>query len=244
MNINMNSEEQEYWQKFDEAFFKDGYNLADVYLSAGFSKENLFKAQKTLYEQIDAVIDSFDARVSKQEQKIECKKGCSYCCHQTVLATPYEFFYLADFVEHKYQGNIKEYILQEAKIRMEKTSKLTTEKALNVKHPCPLLHPKIGYCRAYQARPMACRIYLSSSVKSCIDDLNAPNDDSVYPELFEMPLRAGRMMNEGFQARIRKGKMNTLQAFENPIEEGLLKALEPNAFKNWAEEKKVFRKMR
>lgn len=238
------SKETEYWQKFDEAFFNDGYNLAKVYIPQGkISKEQLFKAQKALYEQIDEVIHSFEEESNKQEIKIECKKGCSYCCNQTVLATPQEFFYLADFVDKKYKGSIKEYIINEAKTRKEKTSKLKLDKALKVKYPCPLLHPKMGYCRAYSARPMACRIYLSSSVKSCVDDLNTPDDDSVFPKLFELPLRAGKMMNEGFQARIREGKFETLQVFENTIEEGLLTALEPDAIDRWLKEKKVFRKM-
>lgn len=58
-----------------------------------------------------------------------------------------------------------------------------------------------------------------------------------------MPLRAGRMMNEGFQARIRKGREDHLQAFENTIEEGLLRALPDGAFNEWQCGEKVFRKI-
>ncbi len=237
------SKAEEYWQKIDEAFFKDGYNLAKFYIPNEITKDNLFKAQKALYEQIEEVISAFEERTKTQDSNIECKKGCSFCCHQTVLATPLELFYLAEFVDKKYKGSIKDHILGEAEARKNKTSNLKTTAALKVKHPCPLLHPKMGYCRAYNARPMACRIYLSSSVKSCQDDLNTPNNDSIYPELFELPLRAGKMMNEGFLARIREGKFETLQVFENSIEEGLLTALQPNAFNKWLQEKKVFKKM-
>jgi Fe-S-cluster containining protein len=106
-----------------------------------------------------------------------------------------------------------------------------------------LLHPAQGFCRAYQARPMACRIYLSSDVKSCKVDLENPEDDSIFPQLFDMPLRAGRMMNEGFHARLRRDRKDSLQAFENPIEEGLLKALDDKAFDQWLAGKNVFRKM-
>ena len=65
----------------------------------------------------------------------------------------------------------------------------------------------------------------------------------IYPQLFEMPLRVGQMMNEGFHARLRRDRMDSLQAFENPIEEGLLKALEDEAFDLWLAGKKIFRKI-
>jgi Fe-S-cluster containining protein len=169
--------------------------------------------------------------------------GCSYCCHQTVLATPYELLYLAAFVKNRFTGDQFNTIVQRATEKAAITSKLALDKLLKFKKPCPLLHPEQGFCRAYPARPMACRIYLSSDVKSCKDDLENPNDDSIFPQLYDMPLRAGRMMNEGFHARLRQGKMDRLQAFENTIEEGLLKAFDNNAFDNWLGGKHVFRKI-
>jgi len=237
------TDQEEYWQKFDEAFFKDGYNLCNTFLSGGFNKENLFAAQKQLYKVIDELNNSLLARAEKDGNPSGCKMGCFYCCHQTVLATPYELFYLAELVKTKFKGAALETIKERAKSKMEKTSALSMAKLLKYKQPCPLLHPAEGFCRVYQARPMACRIYLSSDVKSCKDDLDNPEDDSIFPQLFEMPLRSGRMMNEGFHARIRLNRKDDLQAFENTIEEGLLKALNEEAFDHWLAGKKVFRKI-
>jgi Fe-S-cluster containining protein len=236
-------QQQEYWQKFDEAFFNDGYRLADMHLLIGFSKENLFAAQKQLYKITDDLIDSFLKRSSTEGKPSECRKGCSFCCHQTVLAAPYELLYLADYIEKRMDKRIAETVIQRASEKSARTSKLRMNKLLKHKEPCPLLHPEAGYCRAYMARPMACRIYLSSNVQSCKDDLDNPNNDSIYPMLFDMPLRAGRMLNEGFHARLRKDRLTSLQAFENTIDEGLLKAIEPKAFENWLDGKKVFRKI-
>lgn len=237
------TEQEEYWQNFDETFFKDGYNLSDVYLSMGFTKENIFAAQKQLYKTVDELINSFLKRTETEGNPTACKKGCSFCCHQTVMASPYELLYLADFVQKKYKGDALKLIVERAEQKQLKTSSLRINKLLKYKQACPLLHPVGGFCRAYQARPMACRIYLSSDVKSCKDDLDNPNDDSIFPKLYNMPLRAGRMMNEGFQARLRKGRENKLQAFENTIEEGLLTSLKLNAFEKWMKGDKVFRKL-
>lgn len=237
------NDQEKYWKDIDEAFFKDGYNLCDVYLSMGISQKNLFDAQKKLYQTIDELISSFLKRSETEGQPSACRMGCSFCCHQTVLASPYELLFLADFVKKKFRSDALQTIVDRAEDKKAKTSKLKIDRLLNHKQACPLLHPTGGFCRAYQARPMACRIYLSQSVQSCKDDLDNPMDDTIYPELYELPLRAGRMMNEGFQARIRKGREENLQAFENTIEEGLLTALKENAFEQWLSGKKIFRKI-
>ena len=234
---------KEYWQKFDEAFFKDGYNLCDIFLIQGFTKNNLFEAQKQLYKTIDELIETFIKRTEAEGNPSACKKGCSFCCHQTVMASPYELLYMADYIEKKYKGDALHVIVNRAENKKSNTEKFHINKLLKYKQPCPLLHPAGRFCRVYPARPMACRIYLSSNVQSCKDDLDNPNNDSIFPKLFEMPLRAGRMMNEGFHARIRKGRETNLQAFESTIEEGLLTALKPMAFENWLKGQKVFRKI-
>jgi len=234
---------EEFIQNLDKTFFDEGYKFADLYLVTGLTKENLFNAQKHLYKAIDEFNDAFLNKVSVEANSAECKKGCSTCCCQTVLATPYELFYLADFIEKKFREDALKKIIEKANNKTKSTSALKIDRLLRYKETCPLLHPAEGFCRAYQARPMACRIYLSSSVKSCIDDLANPNDDNIFPHLYDLPLRIGRMMNEGFHARIRKGKEKTLQAFENTIEEGLITALNPESFNNWVNGKKVFRKI-
>lgn len=237
------TDQEKYWQKFDETFFNDGNQLCDFHLSLGFNQKNLFDAQRRLYQLIDELNISFLNRAERDGNPTECRKGCAFCCHQTVLAAPYELFYLADFVKKKFRVDALEVIKERATSKKMHSAKLKIKDLLNYKQICPLLHPTEGYCRAYQARPMACRIYLSYSVKSCQEDLKHPEDESIFPKLYEMPLRAGRMMNEGFQARIRKGREEQIQAFENTIEEGLLSALPDDAFEKWMNGKSVFRKI-
>lgn len=234
---------EDFLKGLDKSFFDDGYKIADLYLINGLTKENLFNAQRHLYKAIDDFNEAFLKKVSADGKPTECKKGCSTCCHQTVLATPYELFYLADFLKKKFREDALGKIVERAENKKKSTSKLKIDELLRYKEECPLIHSEEGFCRAYQARPMACRIYLSSSVKSCIDDLANPYDDNIFPELYDLPLRFGRMMNEGFHARVRKGKEKTLQAFESTIEEGLITALKAESFFNWINEKKVFRKI-
>jgi hypothetical protein len=66
---------------------------------------------------------------------------------------------------------------------------------------------------------MACRIYLSSNLETCLKFFNTPEDKSNYPALLEFPMRVGRMTNEGFKAAL---KTNGVIAKEFRIEEKIL----------------------
>jgi Fe-S-cluster containining protein len=64
-------------------------------------------------------------------------------------------------------------------------------------HPCPFL--KDGSCIVYPVRPMACRIYLSCDSESCRAQYDSPEDSRIMARLYEFPLRAGRLFNEGIR---------------------------------------------
>jgi hypothetical protein len=91
----------------------------------------------------------------------------------------------------------------------------TLEEQFKVRAACPLLEE--GSCLAYEARPMACRIYLSSSASSCKKEHNRPGNEKIIPELYEFPLLAGRMLNEGFVAYL---KQVGIQSSELQVEQG------------------------
>ncbi len=199
----------------DRAFYKDGYQLGNLATSEPGSSL-LFETISAMYKGIDDLIDSILQLAKKQNVSIDCKKGCSWCCHQAIFANSYEVHFLGNYIEKNLPKNIRKEILHDAKSKELKTSTLNEAEVLNFKHPCPLL--KNGACLAYDARPMACRIYLSQSVKTCIDFYKAPEQEENYPALLEFPLRAGRMMNEGFTAALKEN--GTLTA-EFRLEDGL-----------------------
>jgi Fe-S-cluster containining protein len=97
------------------------------------------------------------------------------------------------------------------------TSGMSPEERLLHKEPCPLLAD--GVCSAYEARPVACRIYLSMDVGSCEDEFSNPADTTAFPKLFSLPLQAGRKLNEGFAAGLRESGYETA---EYTMEKGLL----------------------
>lgn len=209
----MNSSRSEY----EQLFYNDGYRLGKEAAKNDYKEADLFRAMDQLYLAIDQLIDSLAVMAQKQNRPVHCKKGCSYCCHQAVFANSYELHYLGNFIRnHVDLPGIKQ-IQKDAATKNKTTSKLDEKSLLNHKSPCPLL--KDGTCSVYAARPMACRIYLSTSVSSCIEFFQHPANEENYPALLEFPLMAGRMMNEGFIAALKDAG---IEIAEFRLEEGLL----------------------
>lgn len=202
------------FQQLEKAFYSDGYQLGMRALASGGEKQHLFAALNEMYAGIDGLIQSVEQLARQQQQAIACKRGCHWCCHQPVFALDYELELLAAFIEANFSEQEKNEIKQKAREKQTVLANKTGDDLLNSKHPCPLL--KDGACSAYLARPMACRIYLSTDVETCLHFYNKPDDPSRYPALVELPMRLGRMLNEGFKSAL---KTNGKVAKEFRIEE-------------------------
>ena len=205
------------YKEIDKIFHRDGYGLAHQLLGEKFNEGNLIEAIGQLYQAIDGLLEAFLRRTRQEGRPAACREGCSWCCHQVVFAVTHEFLYLQNYVSGHLEENDRKLFLENARNKAALTGDRTLEEQLMVRAPCPFLRG--GSCAVYHARPMACRIYLSSSVDACIRAHDHPEDTTRFPDLFEFPLRAGRMLNQGFVAYL---KQSGLQTTELPIEQGYL----------------------
>ena len=213
----------------DQAFFADGYRLAAGNLGGKLNGNLLIKHLKTHYRLIDSLLDAFRNRVTASGSQIDCRRGCSWCCYQQVLVNPAEMLLITDYIGRNFNDKMKKAILQRAIEKDEKVKSLPAEEALQQKIPCPLLLD--GTCSIYPVRPMACRIYLSSSLDSCLREFHHPEKPDTYPRLFDFPLHAGRMMNSGM---IHYLSERGVTVYENRLEKILRLLLEkPEKTDNW-----------
>ncbi len=197
----------------EKQFYSDGYRLG---AGAGPTKEGLFSSIRKMYLLIDEFNQTFSQLAKAQNHIIACTKGCEWCCHQPVFALSHELDYLEHYIITHFSPIKRKVIQAKSGEKVKKLNGLKNNELLNSKFPCPLLEN--GVCIAYDARPVACRIYLSSDVKTCLKFYQEPEEQTNYPALLRLPMRAGKMMNEGFKAAL---KINGLISTESRIEEKL-----------------------
>lgn len=204
-------------KNIENAFYSDGYKLGMNVAVSENDQSVLYESVSEMYEMIDNFNESLSEFAKHQNQQIDCKKGCEWCCHQPVFALDYEMDYLIDFIKRNFDKPTQIEIKTRAENKNNKLSFLKETDLLNSKFPCPLLQN--GACIAYRARPMACRIYLSLDVNSCVRFFKNPGKEDSIPALLNLPLRTGQMMNEGFKAAL---KTNGIITREFRIEEKLM----------------------
>ncbi len=202
---------------FEKAFYNDGFQMAMEAVQNGLSAKSLHASISKMYTAIDELIVSVSTMAKQQNQTIDCKKGCDFCCYQPVFALDYELDYLNAFVQQNFSEHDQNKIKTQANNNRQKLAKLSDAEILNSKQACPIL--KDGACSAYAARPMACRIYLSTNVESCRIFYHDPKNTTCYPALLDFPMRAGRMMNEGFKSAL---KISGINVEEFRIDENIL----------------------
>jgi len=218
--------ENKHFTENDRIFYSDGYRLAQSAIQQGFSNDILFSAIKSLYTAIDGLNDSVLALAQRRNSEVTCFKGCHWCCHQAVFANSYELHFLSEKIKNNFTDEELFRIIERTEVKYKITSKLNDDDILKYKAPCPLLFD--GACSIYEARPMACRIYLSTNLETCLEFYHHPENGNNYPALIDFPLRAGQMMNEGFSAALKQFGIETT---EFRLEEGLrivLNTYQPN----------------
>jgi len=200
----------------DRIFYSDGYRVGMDVAEKDITDETIHEGVKLLLSTIDGLIDSLLQQAERSGVKVDCAKGCSWCCHQPVFGHSFELQYLANYIRLEFTPEEVLKIKEKARNKNLLVAGMSEEKMLNYKSPCPLLED--GACLAYNARPMACRIYLSTNVATCQRFYTQPDDKENYPALLDFPLRAGRMLNQGFLAAL---KQHGFSGTEYRIEERL-----------------------
>jgi Fe-S-cluster containining protein len=181
-------------------FFQDGYRLARQFISGGISRTSLSGLMGSFFESLDGLIDSFRNRCEREGLRVDCRKGCSLCCTHAVLASGHEILAIREYLGDQFDPSALEGIRLRTAEKYSMTQGMTAMEFLHYIHPCPFLAE--GYCLIYPVRPVACRCYLSSSLKSCREQHDNPRDRTSIAALYEFPLQAGRGMNEGIRSAL------------------------------------------
>ncbi len=128
----------------------------------------------------DEMADALPGIVDPKRRLPVCQKGCSYCCHATVLASAPEILAIAAQVR-----TLPAARREDVELRIHegyaRSSARTESERTAAADPCPLLDPDDGSCAAHEVRPFACRAYHSLDVAPCKRAFEARSPNPVLP---------------------------------------------------------------
>ncbi len=162
-----------------EAHLQQLAKSVEVETESGLQQQRNSGALVGLIRNIDLIADEEIAQVHAaiaeaaergQTRNFDCKAGCAWCCHRTVLATIPEALTINAFVEEHFSEEQKEALAARVDKYVDAISgqqDLTKSRAA-----CPFLVDNL--CSVYEVRPLTCRGLNSVSVDTCIDIYNNP----------------------------------------------------------------------
>lgn len=119
-------------------------------------------------------------RATGIEPKLECKRGCDYCCRGYVSATAPQIFAAAKAIRAQslsYEAAVARIAAAAARVRG-----LDWKTRCELHEPCPLLVE--GACSIYASRPLPCRGFVSFSVNACRRAFELNTNDVDVPPVY------------------------------------------------------------
>lgn len=116
-----------------------------------------------------------EAVIARRALTVDCRRGCSYCCHLRVEIRAHDAFVLAHHLQTKLDAGRRVQIVARVEANRQRIASLTPEQHIRAGIACALLED--GACAAYDGRPATCRKYHSVSVATCrsaFEDTSAP----------------------------------------------------------------------
>lgn len=119
--------------------------------------------QVSLYRRIDTGL-SFATLAANT--RLDCKRGCSYCCHYRVMVTATEAFVLAEAVQTRLEAGQRSQVTEKLRANRAATARMTPSEHEATNIACAFLADD-GTCGVYDVRPLACRKHHSAAVATC-----------------------------------------------------------------------------
>lgn len=171
-------------------------------------------------------------KCNPSNHRIECAKGCGFCCHLRVSAMAPEVFHVANFVRKQFAGELERVIAQVRAADGNSRGLSSRDRPLH-KFPCGLL--VANACSVYLARPSACRGLTSISVKTCERGYNGEEVEVQTPAVWTEIRQAH---NQAMWAAL---SASGLPADSYELNHAVLVALEtPDAESRWLKGEDVF----
>ncbi len=117
-----------------------------------------------LVSRINGLLEQAAGQLAQGDAPLACRKGCSFCCHLTVMVMPHEAIALFRYLQSRMPDALA------GPVRMRLRERAASPAA--APRACAFL--VAGECAAYEARPSACAAYHSLSKARCEQSFQNP----------------------------------------------------------------------
>jgi Fe-S-cluster containining protein len=150
-----------------------------------------------------------DARIAAAPDvgTLECRAGCTWCCHFSVDVRAVEVFSILDCIERTLSPEERARIHAEVRTNSAVMQGLNALERMRRNVKCPFLSE--GRCSIYQARPQMCRNYHATSVAGCQASYHDPDNLDIDPEFAPMVYQAGGAHVDAFTRAMREAGYDT-----------------------------------
>ncbi len=160
---------------------------------------------------------------------LACRSGCSLCCHQPVVVTAAEAFFLAAVLQLRPDTQAA---MEAAAVQARDLDHSAPNGAW---FACPLLDAE-GNCSVYRARPTPCRAYVSINLQDCRASYLVPGSATV-----KEPQGYSQVRDHCRVILLAAMQANGLPLYLYEMNAAVVTALKtPNAEKRWLRGENIF----
>ncbi|HYG88418.1 MAG TPA: YkgJ family cysteine cluster protein [Azospirillum sp.] len=216
-----------------DALVAEVYGAAVRTLGERPTRASVLEAARACHAAASAAIVPLLEQAEAAGQRVACRTGCAFCCHQHITVNPAELLEIADAVS-AWPAEKRTVLRRRLEQDAPRIATLDHRGRQSARIACPMLDRSTGLCSAYEQRPIACRSHFSALRTACERDFRnrgarRPGDKGI-PTLEAPKLRAGAA-SVGLELAL-----DALGLSVEPVElaVGLRLALEePGVFDRW-----------
>jgi Fe-S-cluster containining protein len=149
----------------------------DIFDAGGRTRETVQLLARNLYRFGDKLVDTVE-RQQNLISKIECKVGCSFCCHAEISLTPAETLLIRNYIIDHYSLKKIDTLMKRAVSNIRLTKGKSQEERIDAWDKTPCIFLEKDKCDIYDVRPFICRAWHSLSVDQCRKAFNTGDRDA------------------------------------------------------------------
>jgi Fe-S-cluster containining protein len=132
---------------------------------------------------------------------LDCRAGCTWCCHFSVDVRAVEVFAILDFVAGNFSSEALARLESQVRTNAAFLAGLDEEQRMTRNQRCAFLQE--GRCSIYSVRPQTCRNYHATDVTGCKLSFDEPGNLDIDPDFAPYVYQGGGAHVEAFCEALR-----------------------------------------